>query len=168
MTTKQKVILASLGLLSAGAGIVLYRYYNKQVKLLGDYDIRPVGVKVLRWEKDGSLATLEFTVRITNKSNIEAVITQLHSDIYLNNQYLGYVINNGSILVPAKGSADAKVQITFAPKEALKNIISTVTVLLGTKDIPYRLKGYAKVKSSFIAVSVPFDETRSLKGDLLG
>jgi len=167
MTPKNKWILSIIGVLLAGTGYAGYRYFKKQAALLEDYDITPIGVKVLRWDKNADMAILEFTVRISNKAAIEATITKLYSDVYLNDQYVGYVNNNGNILIPGKGAADAKLQVTFAPKQVLKNLVSTIGILLNTKDVPYRLKGYARLKSSFIAFSIPFDQTRSLKKDLL-
>lgn len=167
MTTK-KWILTALGIGAAGAAYAGYRYFQKQSKLLYQYDIKPVGIRVIEWKKDGSIATLQFTVRITNKADIEAVITRLYADIYLNNQYVGHASNSNSILIPARGSADGKIQVTFAPKQVLKNLVSDLAVLLLKGDIPYRLKGYARLKSSFVGIAIPFDETGSLKKDLLG
>lgn len=152
---------------AVGAAYAGYRYFNRQSKLLNDYDIRPVGIKVIQWAKDGSIATLEFTVRITNKSDIEATITRLYSDIYLNGQYVGYASNKDTMLIPARGSADGKIRTTFVPKQVLKNLVNDLATLLLKGDLPYRMKGYARVKSSFLGIAIPFDETGNVKSDLL-
>jgi LEA14-like dessication related protein len=155
----------ALGLMG-GLGYLAWRFYSRQKQLLEQYEVRPLGVKVIKWKPD--VATVEFTVRITNKAAIEATVTSMYADVYLMDQFMGNLENSGGVVIPAHGSSDAKMQITFAPQQVLKNAVSAIGVLLQTKDIPYRLKGYAKIKSSFIAVSVPFDYKGNLKSDLLG
>lgn len=167
MTTK-KWILTAIGVTAVAGAVAGYRYFKKQAKLLNDYDIRPVGIRVISWAKDGSIASIEFTVRITNKAAIEATITRLYTDIYLNNQYVGYATIDNKMLIPAHGSADGKFQVTFAPKQVLKNLVSNIAMLLLKGDLSYRLKGYARVKSGFIGLPIPFDETGSVKKDLIG
>lgn len=162
----KKWILITAGILTAGLAYAGYRYFKRQAALLEDYNAEPIGVKILKWTND--TAILEFTIRITNKAAIEATITNMYMDLYLNNTFVGFINNNGTVLVPGKGTADAKVQITFAPKQVLKNIISTISILMATKDVPYQLKGSVKIKSSFIGFSVPFDYTGSLKKDMIG
>jgi LEA14-like dessication related protein len=159
------LILSLLGLTVAGSAVAAYLFYRKQITLLKDYGMKPMGVRVISWQ--ANTATLEFTQRITNKSTISAVVTRFYSDVYLNGQYIGFMDNASNLIVPAKGSADIKVQITFAPKEALKNITSTLLILLQKGDVPYQMKGYAKIKSSFIGVNLPFEYKGNLKQDML-
>lgn len=167
MKTGKKILIASLGLIVAGSGYAVYRYFKKQAQLIEDYDIEPVGAKIIRWDQAAGIGIIEFTIRITNKSAIEATIKELYSDLYLGNQYVGYMSNTGSMLVPGKGTADAKITITIATKQILKDFANILSVFISTKDLQYRIKGYVKLKSSFISVSVPFDEVRSIKKDFL-
>lgn len=157
--------LVALALLSGG-GYAAYRYFKRQAGLLQQYQIEPIGASVVTATKD--LLVMDFVLRLTNKSAIEATITQMYADVFLNNTLAGSVASQGSVLVPAKGQSDVRVRLSAQNAEILKGIVSLITVIATIGDVPYRLKGYANIKSSFVTVSVPFDADGMLKRDLLG
>ena len=160
------IILTILGLGIAGLGYAAFRFYKRQQALLQQYEIKPIGAKILLLT--ASLVKIEFTLRFTNKSKIEATISSLYADLYVNTIYAGNITNADAVVIPAEGFNDFKMAASLAPAELLKNITNTATTLFQSKDIPYRLKGYAKIKSSFVALSVPFDYNGSIKKDILG
>lgn len=165
---KKKYIILTVLTLGLGAGAwAIYKYVNKQSQLLQDYSVSLLRIQIGTLSE--SLVTIYFTMRITNKSAVEATIEKVYADIYLNGTYVGNVINDGSSVVPAKGSGDIKLSASIAGKELLKNIVAAVLTLAGTKDVPYRINGYVKLKSGgLLSVSVPFDYTGQLKEDMLG
>ncbi len=158
----KKIIVATI---AGGLLYAAWRFYKKQAKLLEEYTIKPIGAKFLKLSLD--VATIEFTVRITNKSAIEATVIQMYSDVYLNGQLVGFINNSGKALIPGNGTSDIKMILTITPKEILKNIVASIGSSVQSRDILYRMKGYAKIKSSFLTVSVPFDYNGSLKKDFL-
>ena len=165
MTGKKIVFMLIVGALGA-AGVYIYTFLQSQKKLLEDYLISVIGIKLNAFSSES--INVEFTIRVTNKSKVEATVNKVYADIYFNNQFIGNVENVGSFLIPAAGSSDIKLQFTFANKEVLKNIVGTFFTLIATRDIPYRLNGYVKMKSSFLGVTIPFDKTGSLRNDMLG
>lgn len=165
MNWKPIIIIAATGGLAYG-GYRFYQYLNEQKDLLQDYNVDLLKIKIPTLSEN--LVTIEFTLRITNKSVLEATIEKVYADVYLNNQYIGNISNDKKLLIPAKGSADAEeIKFTFVPKEVFKNAVSTFLTLITTKDIPYSMKGYVKLSSGGIGLSKTFDYTGSIKGDVL-
>lgn len=164
MKAKTIVVMGLLGVLGA-SGYFAWKYFSREKKLLEEYGVDLLGVKFSNFSED--LITAVFTIRITNKSAIEATIQRLYADVYMNNAYVGYVANDGEFIIPSKGSSDVQLKITVATKELLKNIVGTLLTLAATKDVPYRLKGYVKLKSAFIGGSIPFEYNGFLKSDML-
>jgi LEA14-like dessication related protein len=158
----------SLGLLTglAGGGYALYRYFTKQSELLKDYKVDLTGIKFSNVSQE--LITMDISFRITNKSSIEATVEQLYADVYLNDAYVGNIVS-GAFPIPAKGTSDdIKFSFSFAGKGILKSIVGIFFSLITTHDVPYKIKGSAKLKSLFISFNLPFEYTGFLKSDMLG
>lgn len=153
-----KKFLAILVLL--GIGGASWAYVQRQRKLLANYKKQVVGVQVLKVSLDEII--MNFTMRFTNTSDIEATITKLYTDVYINNVYVGYTSSTDQALIPAQGNADIKFQINFSPQLILKNILNIVLSSASITQMPYRLKGYARIKSGFIPLSLPFEYAGTL------
>lgn len=153
----------------AGAGtgaFFLAKYIARQKVLAQDYEADVIAIRSSPLNAD--LMTLEFTLRLHNKSDIEATVKNLYADVYLNNSIVGNVMNNGQFVIPAKGYSDAKINVNIAPKQILRNAVSALLNLANIQDIPYSVKGYLKIKSGFIGAQVPFTYNGSLRQDMLG
>ena len=148
----------------AGAGYGLYRYFKKQQKLLDEYTAKPIAFSIVKWTNDEAI--VNFTIRLTNKSDLEATINKIYSDVYLNEIYVGQVNDTNSNIVPARGISDIKASFTFSPKVILANIVDLALGSLQLRNMNYRLKGYVIAKSNIIQVSVPFEDKGKLS-DLL-
>lgn len=165
---KAKYIIAILltgGLIASG--YLLYQYFTKQQKLLEDYGIELLKVKFGSLSED--MAVINVTLRITNKSVVEATVEKVYADIYLNGAYMCNVVNDGQFIIPAKGSSDVSLKFTCANKEILKTIVNTALTLFTTGDIPYRVNGSVKIKGGgLVSISKSFDYTGGIKSDMLG
>lgn len=151
------------------AGYKLYKYFHKQKNLLSDYQISLLKIQLTTISE--SVLAGNFTLRITNKSAIEATITDAYSDVYLNGTYMGIgsLKKDKVYVVPANGSNDIGFDFTFAHKEILKNIVSDILTLITTKDIGYRLNGSVALSSGGVTVPpLAFDYNGSIKQDVFG
>lgn len=161
MTWKPIILTASV-LAVGGIGYAAFRYFNKQKALLLDYSIEPIDIKLSK--RTPEQWVVDFTVRLTNKSAIDATLSRLYADIYINDVNIGYVTDTSTVAIPAKGTADIKLQLSFAPKAIIGNAVDLLLGILTAKNMTYRLKGYVKLSSGFIPVpEIPFDETGSIK-----
>lgn len=154
------IIMTAAALAVTGIGYAGYRYYKREKDLLGEYEVKPIAFSIGNLTADN--VVINFTLRLTNKSNIEAVMKEISSDIYLNDVFLGYVVNDTPANIPAKGTADIRMHVSFNPKLILKNILDLVLLSAQLKDVKYRLKGYVKLQSGFVPVDVPFEDSGKL------
>ena len=79
-------------LLISGIGVIayaIYNYYQKQFKLLADVQTTLVGLKIVSVSK--TAVVLDITSRITNISNVEAIVKQMYLDCFLNGVLIGNV-----------------------------------------------------------------------------
>ncbi len=143
-----------------GVGYAAYRFYKRQADLLYDYEIKPSSFELISATPDK--VDIKFTMRFTNKSSIEATIKELSTDIYLNDIFIGYVVNDTQAVIPAKGTSDIKLQASFSPALVFKNLVDMLLISASLKDVKYKLTGYAKLQSAFIPLSIPFENSGKL------
>jgi LEA14-like dessication related protein len=151
------LVLSGVGII----GYAIYRYYKKQVEFLQDFTYKVIGLKLLSIKADN--VTLEINTRITNNSNVEAKVTQIYLDAYLNKVAVGNITEVKDIYVKANGSSDFSFKFSFNPKIVLGNIINIVTLSVGTKDIMFDVDGYVRIESGFIKTTIPFEYSNNLK-----
>jgi LEA14-like dessication related protein len=106
---------------------------------------------------------LEIDTRITNNSNVEAKVTEIYLDAYLNRVAVGNITEVKDIYVKANGSSDFSFKFSFNPKIVLGNLINIVTLSVGTKDVMFAINGYVRVESGFIKTTIPFEYENNLK-----
>ena len=154
-----KVITALV--LTGGIGYAAYRYFMKQKQLLEDYAVKPISFSFLKTTATETI--IVFVLRITNKSDIEATMSRMYADAYLHNLKVGELVSVSPAIIPAKGTADIKLQLTFNPKQISEDLVPVLVGIIVTRSLDYRLKGFVKLKTGFIPVSVPFDESGNIK-----
>jgi LEA14-like dessication related protein len=151
------LVLSGVGII----GYAIYRYYKKQVDFLQDFQYKVIGLKVLSVKADN--VTLDITTRITNNSNVEAKVTQIYLDAFLNRVAVGSINEVKDIYVKANGSSDFSFRFSFNPKIVLGNLVNIVTLSVGTKDVMFAIDGYVKLESGFIKTTIPFAYDNNLK-----
>jgi LEA14-like dessication related protein len=154
-------------LVFSGLGIIgysLYRYYNKQITFLKDITYQVVGVKIVKIATDN--ISLDITNRIYNASNVEATVTEMYLDFYLNNVLIGNVNEAKDLVILPLKTTDITYRFTFNPKLIVKNLVSVVTFAVSAKDMTFEARGYAKIKSGFVQTTIPFEYKNNLKSFL--
>lgn len=155
-------------LIVTGIGVIayaIYNYYKKQLDIIKNYDYKVTGLRIVSLQKD--LVSLDITTRITNYSNVEAVVKQLFLDVYINGVKVGNVDENKDVFVRGNGSSDFSFRFSFDPQVVLGNIVNIVTLSVGIKDVMIELDGYVKVESGVLKATVPFNYKNNLK-NLIG
>jgi len=151
-------------LIVTGIGVIayaIYNYYKKQLDIIKNYDYKVTGLRIVSLQKD--LVSLDITTRITNYSNVEAVVKQLFLDVYINGVKVGNVDENKDVFVRGNGSSDFSFRFSFDPQVVLGNIVNIVTLSVGIKDVMIELDGYVKVESGVLKATVPFNYKNNLK-----
>jgi len=154
---KALLILGGLGLLGFG----VYKYFKTQASLLKDFTWKIVGFKIRKITL--SELSLDVTFLFTSKADIEATISKLYLDLFLEDTNVGFLTEEKSFLIPANGSANIPLFISINPQYVLKNLINVSLGIAKSKDISFRLKGYANIKSGFISTTLPIDYKTTIK-----
>jgi LEA14-like dessication related protein len=154
---KPTLIIGGLGII----GYALYRYYQKQLNFLQNIQYSLKGFKIINVAKEA--VTLEITQRIFNSSNVEANVSEMYLDLYINQIKVGTIDESKDILLLPNKSTDVSYKLTFDPQLILKNVVNLVTLTIALKDMQIKAEGYVKVKSSFISTTIPFSYKNNLK-----
>jgi len=157
---KALYIVGGLGLI----GYALYRYYLKQIDFLKDITYQVIGLKVL--SISANQVSMDITTRIYNASNVEATVKEMYLDFLINGIKVGSVNEVKDILILPAQSTDVTFNFKFNPRILGKNILDIVSLSVGSKDVVFDAKGFVKVKSSFIATTIPFEYSNNLKSIL--
>jgi LEA14-like dessication related protein len=154
---KSLVILSGLGVI----GYALYRYYSKQIDFLKDITYQVVGFKIAKVSANN--VSVDITNRIYNASNVEATVSELYLDFLLNDVRIGQVNEVKDIVIKPQQTTDVTYRFTFDPKLVIKNVVDLITFSVAAKDMTFVAQGYAKVKSSFLKTTIPFEYKNTLK-----
>ena len=141
---KPTLIVSGLGII----GYALFNYYQKQLNFLKNIQYSLKGIKIVNITKDQ--VTLEITQSVYNSSNVNAQVTDMYLDLYLNGIKVGNIDESKDILLLPNKSTNVSYNITFDPQLILKNIVNLVSLAIALKDMQIRAEGYVKVKSGFI------------------
>lgn len=142
-------------------GFALYRYYTKQINFLKEITYQVIGVKIR--SITASQVSLDITTRIFNASNVEATVKEMFLDFSINEAMVGNVTEVKDILILPSKSTDVTFNFSFNPRLVGKNLLDIVTRTVGAKDVIFDIKGYIKVRSSFITASIPFEYRNNFK-----
>lgn len=160
------IIITLAALTVAGVGYAAYAYYRKEKSLLYQYKTSLAGFNIISKTKD--LWKVDLIIRFTNMTDIEATLKQMYTDIYLNSTYVGFGSSDKATIIPARkvdpltqqpigGTADIIIHLEFSPSIVFGNGVDILLGTIASKDLPWKLKGYAKLSSGFVALSIPFD-----------
>jgi LEA14-like dessication related protein len=142
-------------------GFALYRYYMRQINFLKDITYQVTGIKIRSITT--SQVSLDITTRIYNASNVEATVKEMYLDLYINDARVGNITEVKDILILPTKTTDITFNFAFNPRLIGKNLIDIITRSVNAKDVIFDIKGYIRVKSSFVTASIPFEYQNNFK-----
>ena len=155
-----KKLLFIVGGLSV-LGYGLYRYFKTQGDLLNKFTWKVSGFKIINLSLTELSANVDFL--FTSVSDIEAKVEKLYLDLYINNVNVGFVSEDKSFIIPARGSSTIPIHVSINPKVVLSNLIDLTFGSAKNKDVMFKLNGFANVKSGFISTTLPITYETSIK-----
>lgn len=159
---KALLIFGGLSLLGYG----LYRYFKIQTNLLLDYQWKIAGFKVVRFSLTD--ISIDLSILFTSKADIEAKINKIYLDLFVEGKNVGFVSEVKSFIIPAKGSTTIPLFISINPQSIFKNLFDVSLGIAKSKDLRFKLDGYANVKSGFISTTLPIKYETTIKQYMSG
>jgi len=154
---KALLIIGGLGILGFG----LYKYFKTQADLLSKYEWKIAGIKILKFSLTSLVLNLK--IRFTSKADLEAKIEKIYLDLFLEGKNVGFITENRSFIIPAKGSSDVDLTVSINPQSVFKNITDIVLGVSKNKDVKLGINGFAKIKSGLFSATLPIVVETSLK-----
>lgn len=158
----KKGLIWGVGIAAVGVGA--YLYFKRQIALLQDFKYKIVGLRIKKLTKEE--ISFDLKTRFYSKASIEAKITKIYIDVFVEGVNAGYITENKEFIIPAKGYSDIDLSFSFNPQVVIKNIVNIVLAGIGKKDLSIEFKGFASIKSGLIATTLKIDYKTTLKNYL--
>lgn len=154
------------GTLLAGAGAMMFIYFQRQAKLLYDSCIKFGGVKNIHASLTDFQATI--TLNYMNKSDLSIELTKQHYDIYFNGMLAITISSNVRTKIGSHQTAPLDLNIKFNPKDllvaGLKNLDQ---IILDRDSIKIGIKGKFSAQAGIVTVNnISYDEEMTI-GEML-
>jgi hypothetical protein len=159
---KAILIFSGLGLLGFG----LYKYFKTQADLLSKFTWKISGFKIKKFS--GKEISIDVVFLFTSIADLEVKVNKLYFDLYLQGKNVGFISQDEPFIVPSRGSTNIPLSISINPQYIFKNLIDVTLGIAKSKDLMFKLDGYANVKSGFISTTLPIKYETSLKEYLKG
>jgi LEA14-like dessication related protein len=155
----KKVII--IGAIVAIVGGGLYYFYKQQYSQVTNLDFKFLKVSLGKLAATDTI--LNISLMVTSNSTLEAKVTDLNLEVYINDKKVGNVSELSPIILPAKGSSVVDLKVAINPLQTGMDILDVAASYFKEKNAVVRINGYGKVKTAFIETSVPFTYDTTLK-----
>lgn len=107
--------------------------------------------------KSGNLV---FTAKAVfyNPNKAKTKLREVNLDVYVNDKYIGKVLQTEKIKINGQSSFDIPLQMEFNLKDSGLGIIESLFTLITNKKFIVDMKGYIKMNVFFIPFKVKIDE----------
>ncbi len=150
----------------AALGTAAFFYYKKQIGLIEDMDFDVIGVTTDSLSLTGQTIVL-LKVKLTSQSKLQAEISDLNLDIYVNDIKVGVINDVKTLLIPARGFSIVDFKITIESSEVATNAVDLIAYWFNHKDASMSFRGYAKIKIAGINIPFPYTYNTTAK-ELIG
>ena len=151
---KKVIIVAGLALLTTS----LAYYFTKQYELVNSWDFKIIKIRLLRYTTQST--TLTVSIKITNPSAIEAEVSKLNGSVTVNGDFIGNIYQTNVMPIPAQGYNIIELDVAINNANTVNQLLSITGA--GTDGaLQIRIVGTLLVKSGFVGITVPIDDTES-------
>lgn len=144
-----------------GVAFLLYRawaYFKNQGRLLSQWDYQVKGLRILNIT--GSYMDLELSLDIINRSNINAMVTDIDLDVYVDGRLLGRAQSTDLFFFQPYGTTNLRIKFRTSSGNVVTAAKAAIT---GGVNMPIRLTGGMKLETlKGVFVPVPINFTQPL------
>jgi LEA14-like dessication related protein len=142
-------------------GYAIYRYVKVQADLLSNFSWQIMDFGLQQIDEQIIKGTL--SVLFKSEADLEVVVKSFIVNFYLNGVPIGYIEDTKEFIVPSHNQTIIPFAYTLDPQILMSHIVGIVSQSINTGDEVFEVKGFAKVKSGFITVSLPVEYRTTLK-----
>jgi LEA14-like dessication related protein len=159
---KNLLLFGGIGL----AGFGLFRYFKYQIDLALNYDYKIKNFKVLSYDSQKIIASLE--LEVVNKSNFQILVNEYDLKISYKGKNFANAKKTTPFLVLPNNSFTLKTEGVINVKESSVAVLPFIQDVLAKKPINVEVTGSIKVKFIGIDYTLNFNnETFQYSSDLL-
>lgn len=155
---KKVIIILSI---VAVIGTAAFFYYKNQIGLLQAMTFQPVGITADKIDLDDT--QLQIKTQVTSNATLQAEVTSIDVDVYINNIKVAKVTQNDSFLLPAKGFTYVNIRFAFSPRQLFLNAVDILNFSVKLKDANIDVRGTAQAKIGVITAPVPISYSTTIK-----
>lgn len=144
----QKLILGSLLGIVSLVGLYVY----KQSKLLSSlcYDFVSIDFK----GNENSSSKLGLSFKFLNYSDVSVEITKYNINAYINENFVGKLVDEKSFIIPPKGFSNVEFIAEANTTSAFSQVLNSfLTQLIDKSESKFKIKGVASVKMGLIEIN---------------
>ncbi len=153
-----KTILWTSGSIAALGGV--YAYVQWQKKRILDSDVKVVGISMVSFKEN--VLTLAINMEITNHTNIQLNVKEMHIDVWLAGQKIGFAVLPEPRFIPKLQTVPVSITASFDVKSIGSNAISMLLGVLANHSLSIRLDGYAVVQKGLIQFTIPIEDSETV------
>jgi LEA14-like dessication related protein len=149
-----KKALIIFGVLALATGLGLFWWEQYSLLALFEFDLVGLSVRNITLEA----ADLTLKIKLVSKSKVEFTVSKISVQVFVNGAHVGDAYQEAAQVVPAMGYNYVTIDTTIHNQDFATQLLS-IAGSDPSKPITVRTIGTASVKSSFIAITEPFDQT---------
>jgi hypothetical protein len=147
-------------------GYAIYNYIKVQTDLLKNFSYQIIDFGI--GQIDPQIVKGTLSVLFKSEADIEVVVKNFIVNFYMNGVPVGYVEDTSEFIVPARNQSIIPFAYTLDPQVVFSNLLAIITNSINSGDETFEVKGFAKVKSGFITVSLPIEYKTTLREIMAG
>lgn len=149
---KKTLLLASIG----GIGYAIYRYFNKQLFLAKDFDIKVADAKVNTIDKNG--ANIDLVISILNKSSFAIEVLNYDIDVIFDKKVVGNVKHAIPFIAESNNWFNVSTNAYIDFGSVINSLDDIGMAILKNKPLKIDLKGEMNVKFRGLDKKVIFNK----------
>lgn len=154
---KKIIIIGS----AVGLAALAVKFYSDQIALLKELEYSDFSFKLKAFSFNE--VVVEITMKIYSKSRLEAKITDLNLDVFVEGKKWGTINETNPIIIPAKAFSIITLDVAILPKTIAFDFVNLSSQIQAKKDAEVIINGYAKVQTAFIKTNIPFEHKTTVR-----
>jgi len=140
---------------------IIFLFFLSNINVFAGGPSAPEYVRTKDWKIEKlETGNLVFTAKAVfyNPNKAKAKLREVNLDVYVNDKYIGKIIQTEKIKINGKSSFDIPLRMEFNLKDSGLDLLGSLITLVTNKKFIVDMKGFIKMNVFFIPFKVKIDE----------